>query len=83
MDVKEIEQLISKYAPDWKLLISDSGSAIWIDVSARGKNYTVQWTLDSGVGVSHREHTELDFGGHDEVFSDLESALSYIRSLSC
>lgn len=79
MEEKEIYEFICSINRDWKVSTAKYGLAIWIDITTlMGKKYTIQITPEDGVGLSERTSEELDFGGHEKVFSSLKDAISFI-----
>ncbi len=79
--MSDIQHDLQNRHPSWKVNVSKSGIAQWIDiVTPSDRRFTVQVTPDEGVGVSEIGNSEIDFGGHDEVFDNLADAISHIES---
>ncbi len=81
----EIRLQIAKKDPTWTSSISQYGIAIWVDISVpSGFEFSIQITPFDGIGVTRRKKTdtEVDLGGHDEVFATFSEALAYIGDIT-
>ncbi len=81
--MNDIQREIVTQHPAWKVNVSQSGLAQWIDiVTETNRRFTIQVTPSDGVGVSEIAGSGVDFGGHDEVFEKLTEAISHIELLT-
>lgn len=81
MKLSDFENEIKLKHSNWKLHKSQSGVATWIDIMIPNQvGFTIQVTPDNGIGVSRRSGEALEFGGHDEVYNDLDCVLHYLES---
>lgn len=82
IDKFEIEKLLKDRGPTWSSTITPSGLATWVDIEIIGGYiFTIQVTPSEGIGVTDRSGRleEVDFGGHEEVFSEFTQVLDYIE----
>jgi len=79
----DVQREILSRHPAWKVNVSQSGVSQWIDVvTETNRRFTIQVTPNDGVGVSEIVGSEIDFGGHDEVFEKLAEAISHVEVLT-
>lgn len=78
----DIRTQIQSRNPLWNVNVTPSGAAQWVDiVTASNRRFTMQVTPNDGIGVSEISDDGLDFGGHDEVFQELNAALDHIVAI--
>lgn len=71
---------IRRLYPTAKIGATQSGACTWVGVGDIDRSFTVQITLDDGVGISEvNPSLSIDFSGHEEVFENLDLALGYIK----
>ena len=81
--MSDVQRDIVSQHPAWKVNVSQSGSAQWIDiVTEANRRFTIQVTPSDGIGVSEIANSGVDFGGHDEVFDELSEAITHIDLLT-
>lgn len=84
IDENHIKQAIENKNPQWKHNINQYGTAFWVDILIpKNYSFTLQVTPTEGIGVTNtsKRTDEIDFGGHDEVFADINQALNYIERI--
>lgn len=82
MNLFEFEHALNARHSDWTVAKSQSGEAVWLDVvKPNGLKCTIQVTPMDGIGVSRRSESDLDFDGHEEVFTELIDVMGFLESL--
>lgn len=81
--MNDVQREIGLLHPAWKVYLSQSGVAQWIDiVTDTNRRFTIQVTPSDGVGVSEIVSNGVDFEGHGEVFDELSEAILHIELLT-
>ena len=78
-NILQIKEQLQSYFPEFTIEYQEYGLMVVYVLKKRDLIYQIEITPNDGIGVTYRKIEDIDFGGSDEVFENLESAIIFLK----